>query len=64
MVGVDSTSSRAHQHAAGARKAKPRVPKKGRRLGTRDIVDPITDEAALALLTRLKREVRDIAQAA
>ncbi|MGW5564939.1 IS5 family transposase [Streptomyces tendae] len=28
MVGVDSTSCRAHQHAAGARKAKPRVPKK------------------------------------
>ncbi|WP_380790904.1 IS5 family transposase [Streptomyces albidoflavus] len=28
MVGVDSTSSRAHQHAADARKAKPRVPKK------------------------------------
>lgn len=31
MVGVDSTSCRAHQHAAGARKTKPRVPKKGRR---------------------------------
>lgn len=31
MVGVDSTSCRAHQHAAGARKKKPRVPKKGRR---------------------------------
>ncbi|MEU3252534.1 IS5 family transposase [Streptomyces sp. NPDC006997] len=29
MVGVDSTSCRAHQHAAGARKARPRVPKKG-----------------------------------
>ncbi|MFE7393929.1 IS5 family transposase [Streptomyces sp. NPDC057582] len=28
MVGVDSTSCRAHQHAAGARKTKPRVPKK------------------------------------
>ncbi|MFC8104399.1 IS5 family transposase [Streptomyces sp. NPDC057363] len=28
MVGVDSTSCRAHQHAAGARKAGPRVPKK------------------------------------
>ncbi|MET8577926.1 IS5 family transposase [Streptomyces sp. NPDC005012] len=28
MVGVDSTSCRAHQHAAGARKARPRVPKK------------------------------------
>ncbi|MFI1683144.1 IS5 family transposase [Streptomyces sp. NPDC020607] len=28
MVGVDSTSCRAHQHAAGARKASPRVPKK------------------------------------
>ncbi|WP_107069954.1 IS5 family transposase [Streptomyces sp. M10] len=27
MVGVDSTSCRAHQHAAGARKARPRVPK-------------------------------------
>ncbi|MFC8765897.1 IS5 family transposase [Streptomyces sp. NPDC057193] len=33
MVGVDSTSCRAHQHAAGARKAAPRVPKKGRRPG-------------------------------
>ncbi|MFG3016795.1 IS5 family transposase [Streptomyces cinerochromogenes] len=29
MVGVDSTSCRAHQHAAGARKARPRVPKQG-----------------------------------
>ncbi|WP_107052116.1 IS5 family transposase [Streptomyces sp. NRRL S-1314] len=29
MVGVDSTSCRAHQHAAGARKVRPRVPKKG-----------------------------------
>ncbi|MGW6742516.1 IS5 family transposase [Streptomyces sp. NPDC055025] len=28
MVSVDSTSCRAHQHAAGARKKKPRVPKK------------------------------------
>jgi transposase len=28
MVGVDSTSCRAHQHAAGARKNKPRVPRK------------------------------------
>ncbi|WP_107064068.1 IS5 family transposase [Streptomyces sp. NRRL F-5635] len=28
MVGVDSTSCRAHQHAAGARKARPRIPKK------------------------------------
>ncbi|MFJ9250101.1 IS5 family transposase [Streptomyces sp. NPDC101776] len=28
MVSVDSTSCRAHQHAAGARKRKPRVPKK------------------------------------
>lgn len=34
MVGIDSTSRRAHQHAAGARKARPRVPKKGRRPGT------------------------------
>jgi transposase len=34
MVGVDSTSCRAHQHAAGARKTRPRVPKKGRRPGT------------------------------
>ncbi|CAL9337274.1 IS5 family transposase IS1648 [Streptomyces sp. enrichment culture] len=33
-VGVDSTSCRAHQHAAGARKATPQVPKKGRRPGT------------------------------
>ncbi len=31
MVSVDSTSCRAHQHAAGARKKKPRVPKKGQR---------------------------------
>ncbi|MEU7374141.1 MULTISPECIES: IS5 family transposase [Streptomyces] len=28
MAGVDSTSCRAHQHAAGARKTRPRVPKK------------------------------------
>ncbi|WP_405828265.1 IS5 family transposase [Streptomyces sp. NBC_01176] len=28
MVGVDSTSCRAHQHAAGARKKKTRIPKK------------------------------------
>ncbi|MYX87831.1 MULTISPECIES: IS5 family transposase [Streptomyces] len=28
MVGVDSTSCRAHQHAGGARKTRPRVPKK------------------------------------
>ncbi|MFE3282526.1 IS5 family transposase [Streptomyces sp. NPDC059233] len=28
MVGVDSTTCRAHQHAAGARKTAPRVPKK------------------------------------
>ncbi|WP_307666359.1 IS5 family transposase [Streptomyces sp. V2I9] len=28
MVGVDSTSCRAHQHAAGARRTRPRVPKK------------------------------------
>lgn len=34
MIGVDSTSRRAHQHAAGARKMRPRVPNKGRRLGT------------------------------
>ncbi|MFD4416052.1 IS5 family transposase [Streptomyces sp. NPDC058476] len=30
MVSVDSTSCRAHQHAAGARKKKPRIPKKKR----------------------------------
>ncbi|WP_435842976.1 hypothetical protein [Streptomyces filamentosus] len=29
MVSVGSTSCRAHQHASGARKKKPRVPKKG-----------------------------------
>ncbi|TGN75828.1 IS5 family transposase [Streptomyces bauhiniae] len=29
MVGVDSTSCRAHQHAADARNARPRVPKNG-----------------------------------
>ncbi|GHE80300.1 transposase [Streptomyces griseoaurantiacus] len=44
QAGVDSTSCRAHQQAAGARKAKPRVPKKGRRPGTtgptRDSDDP------------------------
>lgn len=34
MAGVDSTSCRAHQHAAGARKAGPQIPKKGRRPGT------------------------------
>ncbi len=34
MVGVDSTTCRAHQHADGARKAAPRVPKKERRLET------------------------------
>jgi transposase len=34
MVSVDSTSCRAHQHAAGARKAAPRGPKKEQRLGT------------------------------
>lgn len=34
MVGVDSTSCRAHQHAAGARKKKTRIPKKGPRPGT------------------------------
>ncbi|MER7314775.1 MULTISPECIES: IS5 family transposase [Streptomyces] len=28
MVGVDSTSCRAHQHAAGARTVRPRIPKK------------------------------------
>ncbi|TDT29386.1 putative transposase of IS4/5 family DUF4096 [Streptomyces sp. BK208] len=33
MVGVDSTSCRAHQHAAGAHNATPRVPKRGRRPG-------------------------------
>ncbi|QTI42532.1 hypothetical protein JYK04_00290 [Streptomyces nojiriensis] len=34
MIGVDSTSCRAHQHAAGASKATPRIPKKGRRPDT------------------------------
>ncbi|MEU3468966.1 IS5 family transposase [Streptomyces sp. NPDC006687] len=34
MVGVDSTTCRAHQHAAGARKSAPRVPKKERRPAT------------------------------
>lgn len=33
MVSVDSTSCRAHQRAAGARKKKPRIPKNGQRLG-------------------------------
>lgn len=30
MIGVDSTFCRAHQHAAGARKTRPRDPRKGR----------------------------------
>jgi transposase len=34
MVSVDSTSCRAHQHAAGARKRRPRVPGKERRPGS------------------------------
>lgn len=33
MASVDSTSCRAHQHAAGARKKKPRVPIEGQRPG-------------------------------
>ncbi|WP_443064086.1 transposase [Streptomyces sp. NBC_00376] len=34
MVSVDSTSCRAHQHAAGARGRSPRVPGKERRPGS------------------------------
>ncbi|RKT18304.1 transposase [Streptomyces sp. 1114.5] len=34
MVSVDSTSCRAHQHAAGAQKKPPRVPGKDQRLGS------------------------------
>ncbi|RKE05108.1 transposase [Streptomyces sp. TLI_171] len=34
MVSVDSTSCRAHQHAAGAPQRRPRIPKKDRRLGS------------------------------
>jgi transposase len=34
MVSVDSTTCRAHQHAAGARKKPPRVPGKGARPGS------------------------------
>ncbi len=34
MVSVDSTSCRAHQHAAGAPRRTPRVPKKDQRLGS------------------------------
>lgn len=34
MVSVDSTSCRAHQHAAGARKTPPRLPGKDARLGS------------------------------
>lgn len=34
MVSVDSTSCRAHQHAAGARKRRPRVPGKDQRPGS------------------------------
>lgn len=44
MVGVDSTSCRAHQHAAVARRKKPRIPKKEPRPGstapTRDSEGP------------------------
>ncbi|AOT61510.1 hypothetical protein A4G23_04398 [Streptomyces rubrolavendulae] len=44
MVSVDSTTCRAHQHAAGARKKPPRVPGKDARPGstapTRDSDDP------------------------
>jgi transposase len=44
MVSVDSTSCRAHQHAAGARKRRPRVPGKEERPGsivpTRDLDAP------------------------
>ncbi|AEY94269.1 transposase (plasmid) [Streptomyces hygroscopicus subsp. jinggangensis 5008] len=44
MVGVDSTSCRAHQHAAGARRKALRTPKKGQPLGstapTRDSEGP------------------------
>lgn len=34
MVSADSTSCRAHQHAAGARRKPPRVPGKGARPGS------------------------------
>lgn len=34
LVSVDSTSCRAHQHAAGARKKPPRPPGKDARLGS------------------------------
>lgn len=34
MVSVDSTSCRAHQHAAGARKMPPRLPGKDARPGS------------------------------
>jgi hypothetical protein len=34
MISVDSTSWDAYEHAAGARKKKPCLPKRGRRLGT------------------------------
>lgn len=47
MVSVDSTSCRAHQHAAGARKKPPRVPGKDGRPGntapTRDSDGPGAD---------------------
>ena len=47
MVSVDSTSCRAHQHAAGARKKPPRVPGKEARPGstapTRDSDAPGAD---------------------
>ncbi|SCE44339.1 Putative transposase of IS4/5 family, partial [Streptomyces sp. IgraMP-1] len=54
MVGVDSTSCRAHQHAAGARKTRPRVPKKGDapapppRRGTRTVPGGLTCKIHLA----------------
>lgn len=34
LVGVDSTSCRAHQHAAGAPRRTPRIPKKDQRPGS------------------------------
>jgi transposase len=54
-VSVDSTTARAHQHAAGARKAPPpAVPQRGPQRGT-NRVDPVT----ASLCARLAEVVRE-----
>ncbi|RPK72051.1 hypothetical protein EES45_33790 [Streptomyces sp. ADI97-07] len=52
-VSVDSTAVRAHQHAAGARKA-PAVPRKRGSLGGTNQVDPVLGK----LTVRLEEVVR------